>query len=81
MAANTAEGRRMLEACERNRVRLMIAYLLSTIAIFAFGPVDWPIENWKTLFVFLGAVLASELVVRRHDRHGAEDDRDTDATR
>jgi hypothetical protein len=44
---------------ERVPFRLMIAYLLSTIAIFAFGPVDWPIENWKTLIVFLSAVFGS----------------------
>jgi hypothetical protein len=44
---------------ERAPFRLMIAYLLSTIAIFVFGPVDWPIENWTTLIVFLSAVLGA----------------------
>jgi len=38
---------------------LIIGYLLLArhFFVFVFGPFDWPIDNWGTLFGFLGATM------------------------
>ena len=40
----------------------MTAYLVTTFLIFAFGPVDWPVDNWGRLLLFLSAVLGALVI-------------------
>ena len=43
-------------------IYLAISYLATTIALFFWGPFDWPIRNTATLGLFLGASLVSMTV-------------------
>jgi hypothetical protein len=42
---------------ERLPIRLVLFYVAGTVFIFAFGPFDWPVENWPTLLGFLAATM------------------------
>jgi hypothetical protein len=37
----------------------MMVYLLGTVLTFAFGPVDWPVDNWGVLLVFMAAIFVA----------------------
>src|SRR5208282_3142365 len=49
----------------------MLVYLVGTIAIFAFGPVDWPVDDWGRLLLFLFAVLGALFLGYRFGVAGA----------
>jgi hypothetical protein len=38
-------------------IRLVLFYVAATVFAFVFGPFDWPIDNWTTLFGFLAATM------------------------
>jgi hypothetical protein len=46
-----------LRGIERLPIRLALFYVVSTFLIFAFGPFDWPVDNWATLISFLALSL------------------------
>src|SRR5262245_53704313 len=36
---------------------LVLFYVAATFFAFVYGPYDWPVENWTTLFVFLAVTM------------------------
>ena len=42
---------------QRLPIRLVLGYVAATVFVFVFGPFDWPIDNWGTLFGFLAATM------------------------
>lgn len=40
-------------------IRLTLLYVCVTFFVFVAGPFDWPVDNWATLFGFLGAAMAA----------------------
>src|SRR5262245_43340442 len=49
-------------AVDRWPLRLTLAYLAFTIAVFVAGPFDWPVRNWLGLLAFLAAALLGIVV-------------------
>src|SRR5262245_60381746 len=49
-------------AVDRWPLRLSLAYLVFTIAVFVAGPFDWPVRNWLNLLAFLAAALLGIVV-------------------
>lgn len=37
-------------------IRLTLFYVAATLFVFAFGPFDWPVDNWLMLLGFMAAV-------------------------
>jgi hypothetical protein len=42
---------------QRLPIWLVLFYVATTVFAFVFGPFDWPVENWTTLFGFLAATM------------------------
>jgi hypothetical protein len=42
---------------QRLPIRLVLCYVAATVFAFVFGPFDWPIDNWATLFGFLAVTV------------------------
>ena len=42
---------------QRLPIRLVLGYVAATVFVFVFGPFDWPIDNWATLFGFLAVTM------------------------
>jgi hypothetical protein len=42
---------------QRLPIRLVLCYVAATVLVFVFGPFDWPIDNWGTLFGFLAVTM------------------------
>jgi hypothetical protein len=40
-------------------IRLVLLYTAGTFSVFAFGPFDWPVDNWATLTAFLTVAMVS----------------------
>src|SRR5262249_14179636 len=38
-------------------IRLVLCYVAATLFTFAFGPFDWPVDNWPALLGFLTATM------------------------
>ncbi len=38
-------------------IRLTLFYVAATLFVFAFGPFDWPVDNWLILLGFMAAVM------------------------
>ena len=38
-------------------IRVTLFYIAATLFVFAFGPFDWPVDNWPTLLGFMAAVM------------------------
>ena len=42
---------------QRLPIHLVLCYVAATVFVFVFGPFDWPIDNWATLFGFLAVTM------------------------
>ena len=42
---------------QRLPIRLVLGYVAATVFVFVYGPFDWPIDNWGTLFGFLAVTM------------------------
>ena len=38
-------------------IRATLVYVAATLSVFAFGPFDWPVDNWPMLLGFMAAVM------------------------
>ena len=50
-------------------LKITMIYLLGTYVLFAFGPISWPIDNWWTLNLYVGAVGVSFTATYRFSIH------------
>jgi hypothetical protein len=45
--------RTTFRSVERLPIRLVLLYVAATFFVFAFGPFEWPVDNWTSLIAFL----------------------------
>ena len=46
-----------IASIQRLPIRLVLGYFAATLFVFVYGPFDWPIDNWASLFGFLAATM------------------------